>query len=220
MIESAPAHVRERRQLDRAALEQLPDFVESHQIVERVVHGTKIGIDFLRKVAGQESQPLPRFHRRAHEYDSLHLIALQRIHRAGDREIGLAGARRADCESEIVRLNLPDILVLARRPAVQSGALGEQHRRRFDFRALRTRDFDQAELQVFDAQASVRQAIEIFQRLGRELRLFRSTVHRENFAATGDCDVERGFNLFEICVERAAQIVEALVVDRCETKLD
>ena len=77
------------------------DAVEAHHLVERVVHRPQIRIDLLRDVAGQEAEPLARFHGRAHEHDAAHAIGLQRLDRARDGEIRLAGAGGADAERQI-----------------------------------------------------------------------------------------------------------------------
>ena len=106
MVERAPAHVRERRQLDRAALEQLRRLVEAHQVVERVVERPQVRVDLLREVAGQEAQPLARLHRGPHEHDPLDRVALERVDGARDREIRLAGARGPDAEGDVVRLDV------------------------------------------------------------------------------------------------------------------
>src|SRR5438105_2446666 len=91
MVERAAAHVRERRQLDRVALEELGRLVEAHQVVERVVQRTQIRIYLLREIAGQESEPFARFHCGTYEHDPLDGIALERIDRARDSEVGFAG---------------------------------------------------------------------------------------------------------------------------------
>src|SRR5712692_11103893 len=56
MVERAPAHVGERRELDGAALEELAGFLEAHQVVERVVQRPQIRIDLLRAVTRQKAE--------------------------------------------------------------------------------------------------------------------------------------------------------------------
>src|SRR5207248_8941778 len=99
MVERAPAHVGERRELDRAALEELAGLVEAHEVEERVVERPQVRIDFLREVARQETEPLTRFDRWTGEDNALHLVALERVDRTGHREVGLAGAGGSDAES-------------------------------------------------------------------------------------------------------------------------
>jgi hypothetical protein len=103
VVQRAPAHEGERRDLDRLPLEGAAHLVEAHQVVQRVVQRAQVGIDLLRQVAGQEAEPLAGLDRRARQHDALHRVALQRIDRAGHREVGLAGAGRADAEGDVVR---------------------------------------------------------------------------------------------------------------------
>src|SRR5687767_10825770 len=103
VVERAAAHVGKRSQLDGAALEQLAGLLEPHQVVQRVVERPQVRIDLLRQVAGQEAEALAGLHRGPHQDDALHLVALERVYRAGNGEIGLAGARRSDAEGAVVR---------------------------------------------------------------------------------------------------------------------
>jgi hypothetical protein len=58
----------------------------------------------------------------------------------------------------------------------------------------------------------------MLERLRRALRLI--AAHREPAAAAGDGHVERGLDLAQVLVERAAEPREALIVDRLELDLD
>ena len=102
MVQRAAAHEGQRRDLERRLLEGLADAVEAHQVVQRVVQRPQVGIDLLRQVAGQEAEPLAGLDRRPREHDALHRAALERVDRAGDGEVGLAGAGRADAEGDVV----------------------------------------------------------------------------------------------------------------------
>ena len=73
-----------------------------HHVVQRVVERAQIGIDLLLHVAGQEAQPLAGLHRRAGQHDPVHPAGLQQRHPLGHREVGLAGAGRADAEHHLV----------------------------------------------------------------------------------------------------------------------
>src|SRR5262249_16287491 len=84
----------ERRDLDLAGLQRAFDDARIHQIVERVVDRAQIRIDLLAHIAGKESEPLARLDRRTRENDAIDLLALEQLHRVGDREPGFAGARR------------------------------------------------------------------------------------------------------------------------------
>ena len=157
VVERAAAHEGERRDLDGAALEHLADLVEAHQVVERVVQRPQVGIDLLRQVAGQEAEALAGLDRRAHQHDALHLVALERVDRARHREVGLAGAGRADAEGDVVGEDVLDVLHLVRRAAVQVGAAREQLRAAPSRRAASgvLRQLRQAELHVFERRSPV-----------------------------------------------------------------
>src|SRR5437588_614658 len=77
MVQRAAAHVGERRELDRAALEQLAGLLEAHQVEQRVVERPQIRIDLLREIPRQEAEALARFDRGSREHDALHLVALE-----------------------------------------------------------------------------------------------------------------------------------------------
>jgi hypothetical protein len=98
LVERAAAHERERRDLDDVPLDEAPDLVESHHLVERVVHRPQIRIDLLREVARQEPEPLTGLDGRPHEHDSPHGVGRERLDGRGDREIGLSRTRGADAE--------------------------------------------------------------------------------------------------------------------------
>ena len=106
------AHIADGGDLDQALFKRLGDAVEAHQVVQRVVQRAQIGVDFLGQVAGQEAQAFAGLHRRAHQHDALHGVALQRVDRAGDREIRLAGARGTDAESDVVTLDVAQVLAI------------------------------------------------------------------------------------------------------------
>ena len=63
-------------------------------------------------VAGQEAEPLARFDRRARENQALDDALLEQRHRVADGEPGLAGARRAFGEHQLVLAQRGEIAVL------------------------------------------------------------------------------------------------------------
>ena len=65
VVEGAPAHVGQRRDLDGAGREQLGDRLRVEHVVQRVVQRAQVGVDLLAERAGQEAEPLPRLDRRA-----------------------------------------------------------------------------------------------------------------------------------------------------------
>ena len=101
VVERAAAHEGERRDLDHVALDEARHAVEAHHLVERVVHRPQVRIDLLRQVSRQEPEALARLDRRTHQDEPPHALGLQRLDRAGHREVGLAGAGGADAEGEI-----------------------------------------------------------------------------------------------------------------------
>ena len=186
VVQRAAAHVRERRDLDGLALEQLRRLVEAHQVVQRVVERTQVGVDLLREVAGQEAQPLAGLHRRAHQHQALDRVALQCVDGAGDGEVGLAGARRADAERDVVLRDVLQVRDLVGRAAVQVGAARPQ------FRAVvaadgagvaPARDLDQSQLDVVDRKRRRRPARRSARARSRQCRRRRVAADGELTAA-------------------------------------
>ena len=97
---------------------------------------------------------LARFHRRTHQHQTLHCIALQRIHRTGHGEIGLAGSGGADAKSDVVLLDRLQVVILARGASAHFRFPRHQQRHEFGLHirlAVVAHRFDQAELQFFQA---------------------------------------------------------------------
>ena len=115
IVQRAPAHVGERRDLDHVALDQPRDLLDAEHFVQRVVQRAQVRIDLLRQIARQEAELLAGLDRRAHQDQPLHAVVVQRIDRHRDREIGLAGAGRADAEIDVVRGDRVQITLLVRR---------------------------------------------------------------------------------------------------------
>ena len=85
---------------------KLGGLVEAHQIIERVIQRPQVRIDFLRQIAGQKPEALAGFHRGPHEYDALHGVAFQCVHRACHREIRLARSCGTRPEGDVVVLDV------------------------------------------------------------------------------------------------------------------
>ena len=107
MVERAPAHEGERRDLDHAGLQAAVDVARLHEVVERVVDRAQIGIDLVAHVAGQEAQALAGLDRGARQDQPLGVALLQQRDRVADREPGLAGAGRPLGEDEFVAAQAP-----------------------------------------------------------------------------------------------------------------
>ena len=133
MGQRAAAHEGQRRDLDLAVGHAADHLVGRHHVVQRVVERAQIGIDLLLHVAGQEAEPLAGLDRRAGQHDAVDLAGLQHRDRLGDREIGLAGAGRADAEHHLVRgqrLHVGGLAGAARPDRAAPGADRRQVRQR------------------------------------------------------------------------------------------
>lgn len=77
-------------------------------------------------------------------------------------------------------------------------------------------DFDQAELQVVNRQRSTRQGIEVLQRLCGQAGLRQAAADLAMAATAGDGDIESCLDLAQVFVERAAEILQQLVILRLQ----
>ena len=201
----------QRRDLDGIALEELGYLVESHQVVERIVERPQIGVYFLRQVTGEKPEPFPGLDCRTGQHDAADLVALIGVHGGRHREVGLPGAGGTDGEGDIVVLNLPQVLDLSRRAAVEVSFARQQRRRRI--RRLPPADqLHQAKLDVIYAQAVFGLIVKVLQSPCSVLRLCRLPVQGEMLATAGDGDVEGGLDLAQILVKRTTKIGQLLVV--------
>src|SRR5260370_28064652 len=114
-------------------------------------------------------------------------MALERVPRARQGEIGLAGARGTDREGDIVLEDILDVLPLPRRAAVQVRPPGEK--RRVLLRSAAGANFDQAELYVVYGEAALCGAVKFLQHLGCPGRL--GPAQSETLAAPRDPDIQR-----------------------------
>ncbi len=146
----------------------------------------------------------------------------QRVDRAGHREIGLAGAGRADAEGDVVLAGCCSRYCdLARRAAVQVGPARHQRgcrrpRRARGGAAARPRS-GRAACRRCDRSSRAPARRNAAAPAPRAACCSGVAAQREVLAAARDRDVERGLDLAQVFVERAAQVGEALVVDRRET---
>src|SRR5262245_56781987 len=98
MAERTTTHKSQRGNLDFSRVEAALNLLGRQHIVKGVVKRAEIGIDLLPHVAGQETKALTSLHSRTRQDDPLDLAALQHPRSMGDRDIGLAGTRRAGGE--------------------------------------------------------------------------------------------------------------------------
>ena len=115
VVQGAPAHERERGDLDDAALDELRGALHVGHVEQRVVKRADVGIHLLGEGSGQKAQALPRFHHGAREDDAANLLALERSHGHGHGEVRLAGARGPDAERDGMLADGVDVALLARR---------------------------------------------------------------------------------------------------------
>ncbi len=97
------------------AAHQLRDGLGIHHVVQRVVQRTQIRVDLLAQRAGQKAKALTGFHRGTGQDDPGDLLGLQRLNRLGHRQVGLAGAGRADAEHDGVGVDRVDVVLLVQR---------------------------------------------------------------------------------------------------------
>ena len=124
VVERAAAHIRQRRDLDVAALEILRVGIGTEHLKERVVQRAQIGIDLVLQVAGQKAQPLARLDRRAREDDAVDALGAKRRDRLRHGKVCFARAGRADAERDRVLLDGIQIRALAERLCLDGLALG------------------------------------------------------------------------------------------------
>jgi hypothetical protein len=113
VLQRAPAHVRQRGDLDGAALHRPAQPVGRDHVLQRVVQRAQVRIDLLLQVARQEAQVLAGLHGGARQDDALHPLLEERVHRHGDGQVGLTGPRRPDPHRDVVLL---DVLEVRRLP--------------------------------------------------------------------------------------------------------
>ena len=101
IVQGAPAHEGDGRDLDHIFLQIAVHLLRFQQIVERVVQRPQIRIDFLLQRARQKSQPLAGFHRRPRQHNAADLFVHQRRNRHGHRQVSFAGARRPNAEDHV-----------------------------------------------------------------------------------------------------------------------
>ncbi len=216
MMQSASAHVGQRGDFDMLFLEEFGHLVKTHQVIQRIVERTQVGIDFLCQVARQKAQPLAGFNSRAGEYQSTDLVAFQCVDRSGDGEIGFAGAGRADAEGDVMREDIVEVSGLVRRASVQPRFSGHQACVGQCRTGLGAVDFDQAELQVVNRQRLTRQGIEVLQCLCGQTGLRQAAADLAMATTAGDGDIESCLDLAQVFVERAAEILQQIVILRLQ----
>ena len=89
--------------------------VGAEHVGQRVIQRAQIRVDLVVERAGEETEVLPRLDRRARQDDAANTPVLERAHRLGHGEVGLARAGRADREGDGVGVHGVDVGDLPRR---------------------------------------------------------------------------------------------------------
>src|SRR5436190_18265402 len=91
------------------------DAFDVKHVVERVVQGLEVRIDFLLQGSRKKSQSLSGFNGRTREYDPIHFILDQRPHRHADGKVGLASSGRAYTEDKVILFDRIKVELLVER---------------------------------------------------------------------------------------------------------
>src|SRR4051794_17468922 len=209
VVQGPAAHEGEWRDLDRAALEVLVHALGLEHVVERVEERPQVGVDLGHHVARQEAEPLAGLDGRAREHDAVHLAALERRHRARDREERLAGARRADADGDRLLPDRVDVRLLIdglRRDleaAVAPDHVLEDLRRRLVVLERAGHGLDRARR---DLVALAHEIGDLAHDGRRHLHLALSAVEREHVSAQEDVAVELALQGLHDHVARAGEL--------------
>src|SRR5689334_15288152 len=85
---------------------------------------------------------------------------------------------------------------------------------------MRIHDLDEPELDFFNIKMVLRLGIKASQRLGGKRRTRRTPTQGEMIAATGNGNIEYGFDLPEVFIQRSAQVGKTLVIGWREGKFE
>ena len=213
IVQGAPAHVGQRRDLDHLALDQLGDLLEADHLVQGVIQRAQVGIDLLGKITGQETELLAGFHRRAHQQDASHLLLVERLHRSRHRQVGLAGAGRADAEVDVVVADAGDVALLIEAARLDQGARGtNQHLALAGvFFGVLVEGLDAGFLQeqvhgVRGQLGGLGLTIEVFHQVRGRLDASAGAGQLEHVAAVAQGDAEPAFDQLQVLVALATQV--------------
>ena len=99
-----------------------------HHVEERIVERTNVGIDLLGERSGQKAEVLPRLYHRTREQDAPDLLAIERSDRHGHGKIGLTRTSGTHTESDGLRADIVEILLLHRSlRADHASFIGKDH---------------------------------------------------------------------------------------------
>ncbi len=215
VVERAPAHEGQRRDLDLLALERFLHLVGAHQLVQRIVQRAQVGVNFLAQVAGQKTQLLTRFHCRAGQHDALHRAAFERVDRAGHRQIGLAGAGRANRKADVVRGHVFQVARLGRGAPAHFAASGLHAQCRHAGLGLRGIKAEH-ELYLFGRNRFARHFMQGLQHQQGLRGPGLGAFDAELLEAVRQFDLQCRLYAAQVGVQRTAQVAHAQVVGRGE----
>ena len=98
VVQGAPAHIGQGRDLDVAALKILLIGIGAQHVEKGIIERTQVGVHLALKVARQKAQALARLDGGAGQNDAVDLFGAEGRHRGRHGEVGLAGARRANAQ--------------------------------------------------------------------------------------------------------------------------
>ena len=171
----------------------------------------------------QDTQAFSGFDRWTHQHDARNVIALQRIHRAGDGEVRFSSSGRAYGKSDVMALDLLQVLCLQGCAAAQVAPAGNKQGCRLCrrnrkacplFRMMRPHGFDEPQLNLFNTQRMLGLIIKTLQCFCRQGGVSGFAVQTEMFSSPDNGDIQHCFNLPEVFIQHAAQVRKTLVIDR------
>ena len=107
--EGAATHEGERCDLDDSLIEVALGFLGVEHVVDCVVERAEVGGYLFLEVSGEETERLARLDGGAGEDDAVDGALFQHVQAHGHGQVGLAGARGAEAECDIVFLYGPDV---------------------------------------------------------------------------------------------------------------
>ncbi len=112
VVQGTAAHEGQGRHLNHTPLHELGSLVKVHHVMQGVIEGPQIGVDFFKEIAGQKAQFLAGFHRRPGQDDAAAFVVDQGGHGHGHGQIGFAGAGRTDAEDHVEIADCLEIVFL------------------------------------------------------------------------------------------------------------
>src|SRR5690606_13444159 len=173
------------------------------------------GVHLLHEVAGQVAELFARFHRGAHQHDAARAVLLQGRHRAGHREVGLAGAGGADAEAHVVRLDVAQVEALVGTASPDDAALRGDGAFvvRYRLRPVVRVRLLQGEVDLLRRERLVaRCRVKLRQETRGDVRRAGRADHAEMPAAVVDLDAEPPLDLPQVRIERSAQVCQPFIV--------